>query len=91
MSQKNEHQKNEHHATESMNGKPANIQWVIGLCEQTIEDDIKQLPPRERIRLWETLQEYVHSKAPKKEIPESSPEPHHLTITRHIIHHGNEA
>lgn len=38
------------------------VEFVLSLLEETLEEDIAKLPPRERTAMWKDLQEYVRPK-----------------------------
>lgn len=43
------------------------IEYVLGLLDETIADDITQLEPRERAKMWSDLQEYIRPKLARTE------------------------
>lgn len=43
------------------------IEYVLGLLQENIEKDIKQLSPNERTRMWDNLQEYIRPKLSRVE------------------------
>lgn len=62
------------------NGRPAgkpnkktqhildSIEKVISKLEKTLEEDIETLEPKERVRLWDNLQEYARPKLQRTEL-----------------------
>ena len=38
------------------------VEWVLGLLDETAEEDLKKMKPPERIKLWADLQEYIRPK-----------------------------
>ena len=38
------------------------VEWLLGLLEETAEEDLKKMKPPERIRLMVDLQEYIRPK-----------------------------
>jgi hypothetical protein len=44
------------------------VEFVLGLLNETIEDDIRELEPRERAKMWENLQEYIRPKLARTEL-----------------------
>lgn len=44
------------------------IEWVLGLLEETLEQDIKKLSPQQKTLMWKDLQEYVRPKLARTEM-----------------------
>ncbi len=44
------------------------VEWVLSLLEPTVESDIEQLDPKDRVLLWKDLQEYIRPKLARKEL-----------------------
>jgi hypothetical protein len=44
------------------------VEYVLSLLEETIEDDIKLIEPKERVKMWDNLQEYIRPKMQRTEI-----------------------
>jgi len=44
------------------------VEYVLSLLEDTIENDIKLIEPKERVKMWDSLQEYVRPKLQRTEI-----------------------
>jgi len=44
------------------------VEFVLSLLNDTLEKDIKTLDPKERIRLWNDLQEYIRPKLARTEL-----------------------
>ena len=44
------------------------VEYVLGLLDENIESDIKSLEPRERVKMWEALQEFVRAKIARVEL-----------------------
>lgn len=44
------------------------IEFVLGLLEETLEADIKAIGETERIKLWNSLQEFVRPKLARTEM-----------------------
>lgn len=44
------------------------VEYVLGLLETTIETDIKAIEPKERVKMWDSLQEYVRPKLQRAEL-----------------------
>lgn len=38
------------------------VEWVLGLLDENVEEDLKKMKPSDRIRLWADLQEYIRPK-----------------------------
>lgn len=43
------------------------IERVLAILDRTIDEDIKNLEPKERVRLWSDIQEYVRPKLARVE------------------------
>ena len=61
------------------------IEWALGLLEETIEADIKSLPPSQRAALWKDLQEFVRPKLARTETKVEGQVDSVLTIKREIV------
>jgi len=44
------------------------VEYVLSLLEETIEDDIKLIEPKERVKMWDSLQEYIRPKMQRMEL-----------------------
>lgn len=44
------------------------IERVLSLLDDTLDEDIKSLPPRERVVLWKDLQEFIRPKLARTEM-----------------------
>lgn len=44
------------------------VEYVLGLLEETIEKDIKLIEPKDRVKMWDSLQEYVRPKLQRTEV-----------------------
>jgi len=38
------------------------VEWVLGLLDESVEEDLRKMKAPERIRLWADLQEYIRPK-----------------------------
>jgi hypothetical protein len=38
------------------------VEWVLGLLDETLEESISMLKPKEKVDLWLSLQEYIRPK-----------------------------
>lgn len=44
------------------------VEWVLGILEETLEQDIKKLSPQQKSLMWKDLQEYVRPKLARTEM-----------------------
>ena len=44
------------------------VEFVLGILEEDLEYNIQQLGAKEKIRLWESLQEYIRPKQSRSEV-----------------------
>ncbi len=49
------------------------LEHVLSLCEETLEEDIRKLDYKERIKLWFNLQAYVRPRLIKTEYSSQKP------------------
>lgn len=38
------------------------VEWVLGLLDETLEEDLSKLRPTDKVKLWFDLQEYIRPK-----------------------------
>ena len=38
------------------------VEWVLGLLDETLEESIEKLKPKDKVDLWLNLQEYIRPK-----------------------------
>jgi hypothetical protein len=55
------------------------VEWVLGLLDETLEDDLRTLKGGERVRLWLDLQEYVRPKLQRMNLDVGADESIHPT------------
>lgn len=44
------------------------IEYVLGLLDETIDEDLQAIEPKERARMWQDLQEYMRPKLARTEL-----------------------
>lgn len=47
------------------------VEWVLGLLEPNLEEDIASITSNERVKLWNDLQEYVRPKLARTQVEHS--------------------
>ena len=48
------------------------VEYVLGILDETVKEDVLSLKPVERARLWESLQEYVRPRLQRTEYVDES-------------------
>lgn len=62
------------------------IEFVLTKLEESLEKDLQSLEPKEKIKLWYDLQEFIRPKLARKEIIDESKKEHHVVIRPHADH-----
>ena len=50
------------------------VEWVLELLDETLEDSIRKLKPKEQVDLWMNLQEYIRPKLQRMNVDLSQTE-----------------
>ncbi|NCA77974.1 MAG: hypothetical protein EOM90_16735 [Alphaproteobacteria bacterium] len=61
------------------------IEYVLRLIDDTLEEDIRKLKPKERIELWSTLQEFIRPKLQRMNLDITPPEDKVTKITFEVV------
>jgi len=61
------------------------VEWVLCLLEETLEESIAKLKPKDRVELWLNLQEYIRPKLQRMNVDLSPPENKLTKITFEVI------
>jgi len=61
------------------------VEYVIGLLEENLDRDIRMLESKERVNLWNTLQEYVRPKLQRTELIGKDGESLNLSPTINVL------
>ena len=65
--------------------KKKRLEWIVELLEETIEDNIAALKPKEKVDLWMNLQEYVRPKLQRMNVDLGPTEDKLTKITFEVI------
>jgi cell division protein FtsB len=58
------------------------VEWAINILEKNLESDIERLQARDRVQLWNDLQEYVRPKLARKDLDASNKDEITITVVR---------
>lgn len=61
------------------------IEFVLSLLDDTLEEDILKLKPKERVELWSTLQEFIRPKLQRMNLDITPPEDKVTKITFEVV------
>lgn len=61
------------------------VEMVLSKLDETIEEDIEAMDPKERARMWQDLQEYIRPKLSRAELTGKDGEDLNVTFTETII------
>ena len=65
------------------------VEWVLGLLDENVEEDLKRMKPPERIRLWADLQEYIRPKLQRVNLDVGTEEKEIRSITFKVVRSGD--
>lgn len=66
----------------------AKVEWVLGLLDETAEEDLKKMKPQERIRLWADLQEFIRPKLQRTNVEIGAKEDNAVKFTFEVVPSG---
>ena len=61
------------------------IEWVLELLDETLEDSIRKLKPKDQVDLWMNLQEYIRPKLQRMNVDLGPAEDKLTKITFEVI------
>jgi hypothetical protein len=61
------------------------VEWVLELLDETLEDSIRKLKPKDQVDLWMNLQEYIRPKLQRMNLDITPPEDKVTKITFEVI------
>ena len=61
------------------------IEWVLDLLDETLEDSIRKLKPKDQVDLWMNLQEYIRPKLQRMNVDLGPAEDKLTKITFEVI------
>lgn len=61
------------------------IEFVLGLLDESLEEDVQKLKPKERVELWSTLQEFIRPKLQRMNLDIAPPEDKVTKITFEVV------
>jgi len=64
----------------------ARVEWVLGLLDETLEESISMLKPKEKVDLWLSLQEFIRPKLQRMNVDLTPPEDKLTKVTFEVIH-----
>ena len=64
------------------------IEWVLELLDETLEDSIRKLKPKDQVDLWMNLQEYIRPKLQRMNVDLGPAEDKLTKITFEVIQSG---
>ena len=64
------------------------IEWVLELLDETLEDSIRKLKPKDQVDLWINLQEYIRPKLQRMNVDLGPAEDKLTKITFEVIQSG---
>ena len=64
------------------------IEWVLELLDETLEDSIRKLKPKDQVDLWMNLQEYIRPKLQRMNVDLGPVEDKLTKITFEVIQSG---
>lgn len=67
----------------------AKVEWVLGLLDETVEEDLKKMKPPERIKLWSELQEYIRPKLQRVNLDVGAEDKAVSKITFEVVRSGD--
>jgi len=66
--------------------KKQRLEWIVEELEETLEEDIATMKPKERVELWLSLQEYIRPKLQRMNVDITPVEDKLTKITFEVIH-----
>ena len=61
------------------------VEWVLELLDETLEDSIKKLKPKDQVDLWMNLQEFIRPKLQRMNLDIAPPEDKVTKITFEVV------
>ena len=61
------------------------VEWVLELLDETLEDSIRKLKPKDQVDLWMNLQEYIRPKLQRMNLDIAPPEDKITKITFEVV------
>ncbi|MEI7491900.1 MAG: hypothetical protein WCK92_10915 [Bacteroidota bacterium] len=61
------------------------VEWVLELLDETLEDSIKKLKPKDQVDLWMNLQEFIRPKLQRMNLDIAPPEDKLTKITFEVV------
>jgi len=61
------------------------VEWVLELLDETLEDSIRKLKPKDQVDLWMNLQEYIRPKLQRMNLDIAPPEDKVTKITFEVV------
>ena len=68
--------------------KKQRLEWIVEELEETLEEDIATMKPKERVELWLSLQEYIRPKLQRMNVDIGPAEDKLTKITFEVIQSG---
>ena len=66
------------------------IEKVLALIDETLEEDLVKMKPKERVDLWAALQEYIRPKLQRTQVELESTEEQITKITFEVVGQGKK-
>lgn len=61
------------------------VEWVLGLLDDSLEDDLNELKAAEKVKLWLDLQEFVRPKLQRMNLDLTTPDDAVSKITFEVV------
>ena len=61
------------------------VEWVLELLDETLEDSIRKLKPKDQVDLWMNLQEFIRPKLQRMNLDIAPPEDKVTKITFEVV------
>ena len=66
-------------------GQKERVEWVLGLLDDTLEEDIRNLKAEKRVELWSVLQEFIRPKLQRMNVDITPVEDRITKITFEVV------
>jgi hypothetical protein len=67
------------------------VEWVLELLDETLEESIEKLKPKEKVDLWMNLQEFIRPKLQRMNVDITPPDDKLTKITFEVIKSDGKA
>jgi hypothetical protein len=61
------------------------VEWVLELLDETLEESIEKLKPKDKVDLWMNLQEFIRPKLQRMNVEITPPEDKITKITFEVV------